>query len=103
MKPTIPQVIQIAIDQTRTTHAASQWVEASALMADVLHRAIHDARFDAFDTPSTGKSVDHIARGAWRSKGRNDIRSSGYSIRSRRRSGRLGRVARRRSRPQGGP
>jgi len=49
-------------------------------MADVLHRAIHGARFDAFDTPSTGKSVDHIARGEWRSKGRDDIRSSGYSI-----------------------
>jgi len=30
MKPTIPQVIQIAVDQTRTTHAAPQCIESSA-------------------------------------------------------------------------
>lgn len=69
--------------QSRTTHAATQAVEACAFYAMLLVEAISGESKDAVLRPRGWKgdpAIADIAAGAWRSKTRSDIVSSGYVI-----------------------
>ena len=73
-----------ARDQGRTTHGASECVECCDLLARILVRLIAGASWEvatAID-PSLYREprVQGLARGDWRGKARDDIRSSGYVI-----------------------
>lgn len=73
--------ISIARDQSRTTHAAPEAVEACAFLVTLLREAIlgEPSVLDPRSWPGPAKISD-IAMGAWRSKSRPQIRSSGYVV-----------------------
>lgn len=73
----------VAAAQSRTTHAAEEAVDACVFFADLLADAILGRRRsevlrrrDVALTPA----IAEIAKGAWRSKRRADIRGSGYVV-----------------------
>ncbi|MDF2601739.1 MAG: hypothetical protein K0Q54_4562 [Methylobacterium brachiatum] len=76
------RAVQIARDQSRTTHAAAQAVEACDLFVRILREAIQGAGKDALRSrPWDGTArVRDIAAGTWRGKARSQIKSSGYVI-----------------------
>jgi ADP-ribosyl-[dinitrogen reductase] hydrolase len=74
---------QLAVDQSRTTHAAVQATEACAFFAALLQRAIAGEPKDqvlATMVWNGHEAVKSIARGDWRGRSRDGIRSSGYVI-----------------------
>ncbi|TXN39178.1 ADP-ribosylglycohydrolase family protein [Methylobacterium sp. WL7] len=73
---------RIARDQSRTTHAAPEAVEACDLFVRILCEAIKGGGKDALrPRPWDGApKVKAIAAGAWRGKPRAQIRSTGYVI-----------------------
>ena len=76
------RAVQIARDQSRTTHAAAQAVEACDLFVRILREAIQGAGKDALRSrPWDGTArIRDIAAGTWRGKARSQIKSSGYAI-----------------------
>jgi len=75
--------MEVARRQSETTHAAEACLEACAWFARLLVRAINGLSRDDLLAPGTWagpEAVADIASGAWRDKGRSDIRSSGYVI-----------------------
>ncbi len=73
--------IRLAGDQSRTTHAAPQAVEACALFTLLLRRAIL-GQGDALEPMhwAGDPAIAAIAAGGWRTKERSAIRSSGYVV-----------------------
>ena len=79
------KAVEAARRQSATTHAAPECLEACAFFAGLLVRAIHGEPRDSVLAPSQwpdGGAVGEIAAGGWRSKRRDQIRSSGYVIHS---------------------
>ncbi|AYO84178.1 ADP-ribosylglycohydrolase family protein [Methylobacterium brachiatum] len=76
------RAVQIARDQSRTTHAAAEAVEACDLFVRILREAIQGAGKDALRSrPWNGTArIRDIAAGTWRGKARSQIKSSGYVI-----------------------
>lgn len=76
------RAVQIARDQSRTTHAAAEAVEACDLFVRMLREAIEGAGKDALRSrPWDGTArIRDIAAGTWRGKARSQIKSSGYVI-----------------------
>lgn len=76
------RAVRIARDQSRTTHAAAEAVEACDLFVRILREAIQGAGKDALRSrPWDGTArVRDIAAGTWRGKARSQIKSSGYVI-----------------------
>lgn len=76
------RAVQIARDQSRTTHAAAEAVEACDLFVRILREAIQGAGKDALRSrPWDGTArIRDIAAGTWRGKARSQIKSSGYVI-----------------------
>ena len=73
----------LARDQSRTTHATPQAVEACAFFVGLLRTALHGADKAAVLTPRLWRGhpeVADVAGGSWRTKERADIRSSGYVV-----------------------
>ncbi|HVA32777.1 MAG TPA: ADP-ribosylglycohydrolase family protein, partial [Candidatus Baltobacteraceae bacterium] len=68
--------------QSRTTHAALEPVEASALLADILVDAVCSGSKDVVlrRRTSTAPKIHSIAQGSWREKRRRDIGSSPYVV-----------------------
>jgi ADP-ribosylglycohydrolase len=78
------KAVDAAKRQSQTTHGAAEAVEACALLCNVLLAAINGrGRKRCFQqdpaTYATPK-IKALAAGSWRSKSRDDIRSSGYVI-----------------------
>ncbi|MCP1535704.1 ADP-ribosylglycohydrolase family protein [Methylorubrum extorquens] len=73
---------RVARDQSRTTHAAAEAVEACELFVQILREAIQGAGMTALRPRAWGSTprVQAIAAGAWRGKPRAKIRSTGYVI-----------------------
>lgn len=74
---------RLAADQSRTTHAAPQAMEACAFFSDLLREAIlgHSKAEVLAPRPWTGDpAVQAIAAGQWRGKPRDAIQSSGYVV-----------------------
>ena len=73
---------RIARDQSRTTHAAPEEVEACDLFVQILRDAIKGGGKDALRPQAWdgAPKVQAIAAGAWRGKPRAQIRSTGYVI-----------------------
>lgn len=73
---------RIARDQSRTTHAAVEAVEACDLFVRILREAIQGAGKDALHPrPWSGADrIRDIAAGMWRGKARPQIKSSGYVV-----------------------
>ena len=77
------EVRRIAAEQSRTTHAAPQAVEACIWFADLLRRAILGEPKESLLAPSAWDghaTIQSIAAGTWRGRSRSRIRSSGYVI-----------------------
>lgn len=68
--------------QSRTTHGAMEPVEASALLAEILVDAIRTGDRDEVLRlrSNEARSIHAIAQGSWRTKQRQDIRSSSYVV-----------------------
>lgn len=76
---------ELARNQSRTTHQSEESIEAAALLATILFKAIHgEDPFDLSDFESTNQVVTDLAQSQgdwnWRKKSRSDIKSSGYVI-----------------------
>ena len=72
-----------AAEQSRTTHAAEQAVDACRAFAELLAEAIAGAPRTALLAPRRFEGAPAIARivaGSWRGRRRNEIRSSGYVV-----------------------
>ena len=78
-----PQLVSSAAEQSRTTHAAEEAVDACRVFAELLADAIAGAaranllaprRFDG--APAIGR----VLAGSWRGRARDTIRSSGYVV-----------------------
>ena len=81
--PDIPTAVELAVAQSRTTHAAPVAHDACAYFATLLVEAIMGADKDAILVPRAfqGRAeIANIAAGSWRSKGRDQISSSGYVV-----------------------
>lgn len=74
--------VQIACGQSATTHAAPQALEACENFAAMLRDAILGAGKDAMRSRNWEghRAVADVLAGSWRSKGRDEISSSGYVI-----------------------
>lgn len=69
----------LAREQSRTTHAAPQCLEACALLSRILRDAILGDPDPLRDRQAEAHpAIRAIAAGAWRSKSREQIRASGY-------------------------
>lgn len=74
-------VVRIAADQSRTTHAAPEAVEACTFFVTLLREAILGQPGVLRSRPWSGSSrILSIAKGQWRNKSRAQIRSSGYVV-----------------------
>ncbi|WP_255453607.1 ADP-ribosylglycohydrolase family protein [Novosphingobium sp. Gsoil 351] len=76
---------QVAIDQSRTTHGASEAVGACAAYSEMLAEAIAGVPRKAVLTPSPlaySGAIASILRGSWRGKSRASIRSGSYVVES---------------------
>lgn len=72
---------QLARDQSRVTHAATQAVEACAFFVQLLREAIQGQPDVLHPRTWAGDpSIAAVAAGSWRQKPRDEIRSSGYVI-----------------------
>lgn len=69
--------------QSETTHGAPEAIEACSWFAELLVAAIDGAAKEALLLPrdlAASPGISEIALGAWRDKGRDSIRSSGYVV-----------------------
>ena len=74
-----PRALQLVREQSRTTHAAPLAVEACAFFVALLHEAILGKPDVLHPRPwPKSKGISTIASGHWRSKTRDQIRSSGF-------------------------
>jgi ADP-ribosyl-[dinitrogen reductase] hydrolase len=74
---------RVAAEQSRTTHAAPQAIEACVWFADLLRRAIHGESKQSLLRPSAWgnhPAMQQVASGTWRGRKRSAVRSSGYVI-----------------------
>lgn len=72
---------RLAVDQSRTTHGATQATEACALFTDLLREAILGRSKAEVLAPRPwpgDPAIAAVAAGAWRGKDRSAIRSGGY-------------------------
>ena len=71
-----------AREQSVTTHGAPAAIEGCALLASILLDGITSGdKSEALrDRSSSESSIDVVARGSWRTKTREEIRSSGYVV-----------------------
>ena len=80
------QVQEMAALSSRTTHAATECLDACRLFAVALSRALQGASkdevLDLAHLQITSPSIADIARGDWRHKSREQISGSGYVVRS---------------------
>jgi ADP-ribosyl-[dinitrogen reductase] hydrolase len=73
----------LAVQQSRTTHAALQAVEACALLVDLLVGAIHGVPKAKLLAPRAWDGdavIATVAKGSWRGRPRSKVRSSGYVV-----------------------
>ena len=78
-----PQLVSTAADQSRTTHAADEAVDACRAYAELIADAIAGRPRAALLAPRRFDGVPAIARvlaGSWRGRSRDTIRSSGYVV-----------------------
>ena len=78
-----PRLIAAAADQSRTTHAAEEAVDACRAFAELLADAIAGAPRAELLAPRTFDGAPAIARvlaGSWRGRARDTISSSGYVV-----------------------
>ena len=78
-----PQLVSTAAEQSRTTHAADEAVDACRAYAELLADAIAGRPRAALLAPRQFDGVPAVARvlaGSWRGRSRDTIRSSGYVI-----------------------
>ena len=78
-----PRLIAAAADQSRTTHAADEAVDACRAFAALLADAIAGSPRAELLAPRTFDGAPGIARilaGSWRGRARDTIRSSGYVV-----------------------
>ena len=78
-----PRMIAAAADQSRTTHAAEEAVDACRAFAALLADAIAGSPRAELLAPRTFDGAPGIARvlaGSWRGRARDTIRSSGYVV-----------------------
>jgi ADP-ribosyl-[dinitrogen reductase] hydrolase len=85
--PNLEAMERNAADSSRTTHGAAECLDASRLLARILHRALQGNPKDEValgDRASfSGKEkIVAIARGAYQDKDSGDIRGSGYVVES---------------------
>ena len=81
--PDIAKAVDLAVAQSRTTHAAPVAHDACAYFASLLVEAILGADKEALLAPRVfeGRAeIADIAAGSWRSKNRDQISSSGYVV-----------------------
>ena len=78
----LPLATEKAREQSRTTHAAPEAVEACALLAEILVDAIRtgDKAAALRDRSALTPRIDEIARGSWRAKQRATVESSAYVV-----------------------
>ena len=78
-----PRLVSTAVEQSRTTHAATEAVDACRGYAEMLADAIAGRprahllaprRFDG------APAIAHVLAGSWRGQSRDTIRSSGYVV-----------------------
>jgi ADP-ribosyl-[dinitrogen reductase] hydrolase len=73
----------LAVEQSRTTHAAPQAVEACAFFAELLVRAMQGVPEAELLAPRTWEGdpvIAAVAEGGWRGRPRSAVRSSGYVV-----------------------
>ena len=78
-----PLLTATAAEQSRTTHAAEEAVDACRAFAELLAEAIAGAPRAALLAPRPfegAPAVAGIMAGSWRGRARNEIRSSGYVV-----------------------
>ena len=76
-------LVDTAADQSRTTHAAEEAVDACRAFAELLAAAIAGSPRSAVLAPRPfegAPAIDGILAGGWRGRARNEIRSSGYVV-----------------------
>jgi ADP-ribosyl-[dinitrogen reductase] hydrolase len=76
-----PKLRDVAARQSKTTHAASEAIDACIVFAEMLADAIEGRPRSAVLAPRTGPFAGKIATimsGSWRGKARSEIKSSGY-------------------------
>lgn len=76
-----------AAESSRTTHGAAECVDACRLLARILVRAVHgepksDVLLADADHPALADRISAIARGDYLGKSTNEIRGTGYVVRS---------------------
>lgn len=85
--PDVDSVEQYAAESSRTTHGASECVDACRLLARIIHRALDGRSKDVVITGDStsfegeGRIVE-IARGGYKQKTEREIRGSGYVVES---------------------
>ena len=78
-----PRLTDTAAEQSRTTHAAEESVDACRAFAELLADAIAGAPRAALLAPRPFEGAPAVARivaGSWRGRRRSEIRSSGYVV-----------------------
>jgi len=85
--PQLETVEQCAANSARTTHGATECIDACRLFARIVCRALLGRRKDEVllgdaDSFAAGERVTAIARGSYRNKAAADIHGSGYVVHS---------------------
>jgi ADP-ribosyl-[dinitrogen reductase] hydrolase len=81
------RILHFSGESSRTTHGASECIDASRLFGDILFRALSGANkteilFGNDRETIASPSIQSIARGEYQSKPINDIRGTGYVVES---------------------
>ena len=78
-----PRLLATAAEQSRTTHGATEAVDACRAFAELLADAIAGTPRAKVLAPKEfegAEAIDRIMAGGWRGRPRNEIRSSGYVV-----------------------
>ena len=83
--PDHDRVLHFSGESSRTTHGATECIDASRLFGDMLLRALSGASkteilFGSEPEMAISPSIQAIAKGEYRSKSINDIRGTGYVV-----------------------
>lgn len=86
--PDLAQTVHFAGESSRTTHGATECVDACKLFGAVLHRAcsgtdketLLDKPFRGLESPTLSPKIQSIANGDYREKTEQEIRGSGYVV-----------------------
>jgi ADP-ribosyl-[dinitrogen reductase] hydrolase len=80
------RIRRFAIDASRTTHAAPEALDAAALLAHVIARALDGADRDqllaGFDHACSSPRIAALAAGSYRAKREDEIAGTGYAVAS---------------------